>query len=535
MVVISALLALGALAHQAGAQFVPTPTGYTTASGAAGVSVRYKEVPAGICELDTNVKSYAGYADIEEDEHMFFWFFESRNTDPSKAPLTVWFNGGPGSSSMIGLFQELGPSLVDEDGNLVYNQYSWSNNSNLLVIDQPIGVGFSYSTAVSGYTSDMLVSQGQLFTLPDAVCPDYVADPTTCGTYSYTDFTKWQNSTADAAPGFWKTLQGFLGAFPQYADSTVNLATESYGGHYGPIFAKYIVEQNEANIDGAVNINLNSLLIGNGWYDAVVQTNAYYNFTVSPGNTYDVKLYTESQEEQMLNALYGTGNCIDRLVQCRETGQPFICQWADYTCTEIQSMYDLYWDRDESDVRQSSDDPYPPNYYKAHLKRDDVIDAIGAAVNYSSNNYAANHYFILSGDDVKDVGAVDAVTWLLDAGVAVSMYAGDADFNCNWMGGEVIAANVGAAGWASAGYANVTTSDGAVRGQVKQAGNFSFTRVYDSGHKVPYYQPLLALELLGRVIDGRDVATGSVAVDAAYLTEGEAQSTYREGNSTVVW
>lgn len=89
------------------AQFVPAPTDLVTVQGYAGVSVRYKEVPSGICELDPNVKSYSGYADVGPGQHVFFWFFEARNMDPTTAPLTVWINGGPGSSSMIGLFEEV--------------------------------------------------------------------------------------------------------------------------------------------------------------------------------------------------------------------------------------------------------------------------------------------------------------------------------------------------------------------------------------------------------------------------------------------
>lgn len=71
-------------------QFVTPPTGFTQAKGYAGIDVRYKEVPTGICELDPNVKSFSGYADVAEDQHLFFWFFEARNVDPTKAPLTVW-------------------------------------------------------------------------------------------------------------------------------------------------------------------------------------------------------------------------------------------------------------------------------------------------------------------------------------------------------------------------------------------------------------------------------------------------------------
>lgn len=82
------------------AQFVQEPSGFTTKTGYAGINVRYKNVPTGICELDPSVKSYSGYADVAKDQHIFFWFFESRNIDPKEAPLTVWINGGPGSSSM---------------------------------------------------------------------------------------------------------------------------------------------------------------------------------------------------------------------------------------------------------------------------------------------------------------------------------------------------------------------------------------------------------------------------------------------------
>ena len=71
------------------AQFVPAPKDLTTKLGFAGVQVRYKEVPTGICELNPHVKSYSGYADVAKDQHTFFWFFEAREVDPTHAPLTV--------------------------------------------------------------------------------------------------------------------------------------------------------------------------------------------------------------------------------------------------------------------------------------------------------------------------------------------------------------------------------------------------------------------------------------------------------------
>lgn len=133
------------------AQFVPAPTDLIEAVGYANFTVRYKEVPTGICELDPSVKSFSGYVDTAENQHIFFWFFEARNVDPTEAPLTVWINGGPGSSSMIGLFQENGPCGVDINGDVFSNPFSWSNASNMIYIDQPTQVGFSYSIPVPGY------------------------------------------------------------------------------------------------------------------------------------------------------------------------------------------------------------------------------------------------------------------------------------------------------------------------------------------------------------------------------------------------
>ncbi len=68
---------------------------------------------------------------------------------------------------------------------------------------------------------------------------------------------------------------------------------------------------------------------------------------------------------------------------------------------------------------------------------------------------------------------------------------------------------------------------------MKQAGKFAFSRIYESGHEVPFYQPLAALEIFERAINGKDIATGTVTPGPDYLTEGTAESTYREGNSTI--
>ncbi|KAF7195659.1 Carboxypeptidase S1-like B [Pseudocercospora fuligena] len=525
---------LSALAVPSLAQFIPAPTDLNASKGYLDIPVRSKLVPEGTCELTPGVKSYSGYVDIHEDQHIFFWFFEARNEDPKKAPLTVWINGGPGSSSMIGLFQELGPCGVNKDGEVYYNPYAWNNASNMIFIDHPAQVGFSYSKPIPGYTTE----SGYIVQLPNNTCPDYAAD-LDCGTYSYPNETDTANSTVNAAPSMWRTLQGFMGAFPEYSRNEFNFATESYGGHYGPIFNDYIEKQNDliaaGKLKGAHHINLETVLIGNGWYDPLVQYQAYYNFTVYPGNTYDYSPYNASTQAQIYNAMYGKGNCYDQTVDCNTRGINSICSAADNFCADqIEYPLDTITGRDEYDIRELTPDPFPYSFYVVYLNTPKLQKAIGAYVNFSESNSAVGNAFGSTGDDDREEGVYAALRRLIKKGVYLVQFAGDADYNCNWLGGQQVSKNVQAPGFSSAGYVNITTSDKVVHGQVKQSANFAFARVYESGHEVPFYQPLLALEMFERAISGKDIATGKEScLHSDYKTVGTAESTYREGNATI--
>lgn len=80
-------------------------TGVQSLTTANNVTIRYKEPgKEGVCETTPGVRSYSGYVDTAPDAHTFFYFFEARH-DPANAPVTLWLNGGPGSDSLIGLFQ----------------------------------------------------------------------------------------------------------------------------------------------------------------------------------------------------------------------------------------------------------------------------------------------------------------------------------------------------------------------------------------------------------------------------------------------
>ena len=72
-----------------------------------------------------------------------------QEVDPVDAPVAIWLQGGPGSSSMFGLLELHGPFLVKDDENgepkAEMNPYTWARKANMLYIDNPVGAGFSYA------------------------------------------------------------------------------------------------------------------------------------------------------------------------------------------------------------------------------------------------------------------------------------------------------------------------------------------------------------------------------------------------------
>jgi len=164
-----------------------------------------------------------------------------------------------------------------------------------------------------------------------------------------------------------------------------------------------------------------------------------------------------------------------------------------------------------------------------YLNQAHVQDALGVDLNYTEANNNVYYAFQSTGDEVYGYFLRD-VEELLDAGIRVALYYGDADYICNWFGGEAISLAAKYADqddFADAGYAKLMV-DGHYRGDVRQYGRFSFTRVFESGHLVPYYQPEASLALFYRVINHLDVATGQTKITSTYSTKGPANSTHQE-------
>jgi carboxypeptidase C (cathepsin A) len=552
------LLALSSLALQATAVshkqwskrsdhfYLPKETSdYKTATAPNNVTIRYKN--PGICETTPGVDSYSGYVDLTPDVHVFFWFFESRN-DPASDPFTLWLNGGPGSDSLIGLFEENGPCMIDDNLTAVYNPYSWNNVSNMLYISQPVGTGFSYQKqgvgSFNSFSEDFHYNSSEW----PATGRWPLLEPLNTGTIDTTDL---------AAVAVWHVFQALLATIPKFdaklgdliAARDFNLFTESYGGHYGPAFFSYFYNQNLKIENGSMPgypLNFNSLGIINGIIDESTQAEYYPEFAVN--NTYGIKAYNDTvySYTKFANNMYN--GCLYQIALCRAAaegnttyyhadakiteaeltpGEMQICNEAADMCRDnVESPYYYYSGRGVYDIRHMYEDPTPPSNYPGYLNLGEVQDALGVTLNYSGSN-GIYYAFQNTGDFIYPNFRLD-LEYLLSQDVRVSLAYGDADYICNWFGGEAISLAMEythSDEFRATGYEAMVV-DGTEYGEVRQYGNFSFARVYESGHEVPYYQPVAALAYFNRTLYHYDIATGEKKVTANLTSSGPANATH---------
>ncbi|CAN8097836.1 unnamed protein product [Discula destructiva] len=425
---------------------------------------------SGICETTEGVTTYSGYLDADLNSastmHMWYWFFSARS-NASTAPLVLWLNGGPGCSSMIGLFQEHGPChFVDGSSEPSLNEYSWNNYANMLYVDQPIGTGFSY------------------------------------GTDSAT-------STVTAAEYVWKFLQNFYAAFPEFESRDFALWTESYGGHYGPEFASYFETQNAAIAAGTVTgekINLIALGINNGWLDPLLQYQAYPIFAYENGYN---QLVTERQYTKYMTAY--TDTCVPAYESCTGlTGNNAACLSAGSTCAgAVESPIEQANDFNVYDVLEPASAAYtdPPETYATYLANETIMAAIGAQSTYAECPTGPYTKIVASGDEARSF--LDPLSEVVQSGVNVLIWAGDLDWICNWYGSQLVVNSVDyddSTEFQAKALAEYTV-DGTSYGQFKTVGNLNFLRVYEAGHEVPYYQPVVALQAFIQILKGEQLAS----------------------------
>lgn len=103
-----------------------------------------------------NYRHYSGYLDSFKNTQVHYWFFESQTGAQNFSdPVVVWLNGGPGCSSLFGEMLELGPIEYNEDdGTLRSNPNAWNKKVNLLFLESPSGVGFTYRPGQTDLSTD---------------------------------------------------------------------------------------------------------------------------------------------------------------------------------------------------------------------------------------------------------------------------------------------------------------------------------------------------------------------------------------------
>ena len=187
-------------------------------------------------------RQWTGTVDVTDEHRLFYWFFDSRN-DPENDPIIFWINGGPGGSSMMGLFAEMGPCVLELNADEpVPNPWSWNNNASVLFIDQPAGVGLS--SRKEGSPTPKLDFEGAV------------------------DFQVFLNI--------------FFGdIFPDRARLPIHFAAESYGGHYGPTYVDHILKSRAYDSKHAFWGNITSLILVDAVIDFVAPKIGVYELLCS--------------------------------------------------------------------------------------------------------------------------------------------------------------------------------------------------------------------------------------------------------------
>ncbi|XP_077712504.1 putative serine carboxypeptidase CPVL isoform X1 [Canis aureus] len=399
-----------------------------------------------------NVKSYAGYITVNKtyNSNLFFWFFPAQ-VDPAIAPVVLWLQGGPGGSSMFGLFVEHGPFFVTSNMTLRARDFPWTTTLSMLYIDNPVGTGFSFTTSPQGY----------------AVNED------------------------DVARNLYSALVQFFLLFPEYKDNDFYATGESYAGKYVPALAHYIHILNP-NPMMSMKINLKGIALGDAYSDPESIIEGYATFL------YQIGLLDEKQrkyfqkqcdncvkyikEEKWLKAF----EILDRLLDGDFTNNPSYFQ----NVTGCPSYYNILQCMEAEDQ----------NYYGTFLSLPQVRQAIHVGNQTFSDGSEVEKY--MREDTVKTVKP-----WLAEImnNYKVLIYNGQLDII---VAASLTERSLRAMKWKGSQKYNqaerkvwkIFKSDSEVAGYVRQVGQFCQVIVRGGGHILPYDQPLRSFDMINRFI-----------------------------------
>ncbi|KAL2753267.1 hypothetical protein ACRALDRAFT_1072204 [Sodiomyces alcalophilus JCM 7366] len=469
---LSSLFLLSLAAASSSGAVLPRRTNWTEqVHPHLGASIRYV-TNSSVCEA-SNVRQHSGYIThgdhtglpTELERNLFFWFFESRR-NPSADPITLFLNGGPGGpGSVLPTFKQFGPCIIAKspDGfRFVTNPHSWHNYSNMLYIDHPVAVGYSYGAQ------------------------NYAA-----------------RSSHETVLHIWDLLQVFLETFPEFRFHRFNLYGISYGATFAPLLADHILTQNHKIQIGLLNaypIKLDSLVAINGWFDAPIQFKARLDF--ARYNTYgpvidDFKytLYLDEFSESILPKLELCPPVVGSTTTCADT-----LRKAE-VLEHIMHREIGAWPNDAYDIRrllarqklgimgQPAADPTKARLRPFQLFNSTCVrDALGAEARYQGVEHGysrhAFHSFNMLGDGARSV--LNSLSHVVDSGIKTLIWSGDADWICNWLGTLEVARRLQHQGRQrfNSDPGQIYKVEGHSVGQVRTGGNLTWFLQWDTCHSL---------------------------------------------------
>ncbi|KAK8943263.1 Serine carboxypeptidase II-3 [Platanthera zijinensis] len=395
-----------------------------------------------------NFEQYAGYVTVDpiKGRALFYYFVEAPE-DPGSKPLVLWLNGGPGCSSLgAGAMQELGPFRVNSDGKtLRANEAAWNNVANVIFLESPAGVGFSYSNTSSDY--------------------EITGD----------------RSTADDSYTF---LVNWLERFPQYKARNFFITGESYSGHYIPELASLILKNNAANKNTV--IQLRGIGMGNAYVDSNTNEKATFNYfwthALIAGET-----YKNIQSSCNFSASFRTADCEEAIYVARnEVGNI--------------DLYDIYAPlcRSGSNVKSTVEpDPCAGDYVTSYLNLAELQKA------FHVNGHLPHSWRLCgccgTGWHDSPSTMLPVIQGLLGSGLRVWFYSGDQDAVVSVTSTRDSIEQLGIpieSQW------KAWSSDDEVGGYVIGYKGLTLATVRGAGHMVPSYQPRRALTLFSAFLKG---------------------------------
>ncbi|KAI9593724.1 Alpha/Beta hydrolase protein [Syncephalis fuscata] len=423
---------------------------------------------------------------------LFYWYFPTEMPNDDKAPLVIWLQGGPGSSSMVGLFYEHGPVTVSDNNKLIRRTIPWTKSVDMVFVDQPVGTGFSY--AMPGIPDDANPNLSPIrFTNTNTPNDNSNAKNVTTSSRPLTlercHAGGYVTDQQQVGRDFVYFLEQFYKVHPDLQQRELFLAGESYAGKFIPAIAQNILQYNRKS-DTTHKIPLSGLVIGNGL--TVPEVQVKYNAQLAAN--FGLLSHSQTQELQQLCDKASELAIKKDYLLSLEAREKMFKLFNEYTSNVN------YYDIREKDI------PKERARMIKFLSSVEILDALHTNGHQLHSDLAVKD--CLASDIMKSVGGL--FPELLD-NYRILLFQGQFDFRDGPIGSEAWIRQID---WHGRNTFNQATrkpwrtSDkpGGLAGYVTEHDNLSHAIVLNAGHFAPANAPEAVLQMLNRWMHKQSIA-----------------------------